>query len=97
MSACYVWVEVTVPDMSKLAEYMQKVPGTIEKYGGKYLIRAGDVDVLEGNIGAHPLKVLIEFSDKEAALAWYHSPEYHAIHAIRTENSQGNIMLVAGV
>lgn len=95
--SCYVWVELTIPDRTKLAEYMREVPKIIQKYNGKYLVRGGAVSVLEGIIGEHPTKILIEFPDKDSAIAWYESPEYRSIHHIRKDNSSCNFMLLAGV
>ncbi|MDO9111640.1 MAG: DUF1330 domain-containing protein, partial [Desulfatirhabdiaceae bacterium] len=91
------WVEITIPDRTKLAEYMREAPKIIHKYNGKYLVRGGALSVLEGTIGEHPTKILIEFPDKDSAVAWYESPEYRDIHHIRTDNSICNFMLLAGV
>lgn len=73
---------------------MRKAPYIVQKYNGKYLVRGGEVSVLEGTIGAHPIKILIEFPDKDSAVAWYESPEYKNIHHIRTDNSFCNFMLL---
>lgn len=95
--SCYVWVEITIQDKASLVEYMREVPKIIQKYNGKYLVRGGPVSVLEGTIGEHPTKILIEFPDKDSAIAWYESPEYKVIHHIRTDNSSCNFMFLAGV
>ena len=95
--SCYIWVEITIPDRKMLTEYMREVPKIIETHGGRYLVRGGAATVLEGNLGEHPTKILIEFPDKSSALAWYESPEYKSIHHIRKDNSICNFLLLDGV
>jgi len=95
--SCYVWVEINIPDRSKVIEYMREAPKIVKKYNGKYLVRGGAVKILEGSIGEHPTKILIEFPDQKSALSWYESPEYKAIHHIRTDNSACNFMLLDGI
>ena len=96
MSA-YVLVEVSVTDREKMMPYIEAVDKTVTNHGGKYLVRSPDAEVVEGNIGQHPLKVLLEFPDMAKAKAWYASPEYQAIIPFRTDNSQGNMLFVNGV
>ena len=96
MSA-YVLVEVTVTDGEKMAPYMQQVDQTVTNHGGKYLLRTPDAEVIEGTIGQHPIKVVLEFPDMAAAKTWYDSPEYQAILAYRTDNSEGNMLFAEGV
>ena len=93
----YVLVEVTVTDPEKMAPYMQQVDKTVTDHGGKYLLRTPDAEVIEGNIGQHPVKVVLEFPDMAAVKTWYASPEYQAILSYRTENSQGNMLFAEGV
>ena len=96
MSA-YILVEATVTDGEKMTPYMEQVEQTVTNHGGKYLVRTPDAEVIEGNIGQHPVKVVLEFPDMAAAKTWYNSPEYQAILPFRTENSQGNVLFVEGV
>ena len=96
MSA-YVLVEVTVTDGEKMTPYMEQVDATVTNHGGKYLARTPNAEVIEGSIGQHPIKVVLEFPDIAAAKTWYASPEYQAILPYRTENSQGNMLFVEGV
>ena len=95
--ACYVFVEITINNPDNMGEYMSKVSDTVTAHGGKYLIRAGDVEVVEGNIGEHPTKVMLEFPDKASARAWYDSGEYQAIIGNRLENSTANMLLIEGL
>ncbi|MGR9092554.1 MAG: DUF1330 domain-containing protein [Gammaproteobacteria bacterium] len=93
----YALVELTINDSDGMGPYMEKVADTVAAHGGKYLIRGGETEVLEGTIGQHPLKVVLEFPDKQAAKAWYDSPEYQAILPARLNHTAGNFLLVEGI
>lgn len=95
--AAYIWAEITVHDGSKMKNYLAKVGDTIKKYEGKPLALAGATEVLEGGIGQHPAKYIIEFPSAEKAKAWYHSPEYQDIVGERLDNATANMMVIEGV
>ena len=96
MPKYYVWVEATATDPAQMKSYGEKVGATVDQYGGRYVIRNGRFDILEGGPGEHRGKVLIEFPSREAAIAWWHSPEYGAISPIRQAHSRGNFVLIDG-
>jgi reactive intermediate/imine deaminase len=80
-----------VPNQGGL-EYLEKVEATFQPYGGKWLVLGQHDEVLEG---AWPGSVvLMEFPDREAANAWYHSPAYQEILHLRTDNVVSDIILV---
>ena len=94
MSA-YVVAEVEVTDPAVYEEYRKLVPSTIAKYGGKYLVRGGAVDVKEG--GWQPKRlVVLEFASMDQARTWYHSPEYAPALALRTKAARSKVLLVEG-
>ena len=95
--AAYVLVEITIADRNKMMPYIEAVDATVTKHGGRYLVRSPNAEVIEGNIGQHPMKVLLEFPDMAKAKGWYASPEYQAIIPFRTDNSAGNMLFVNGV
>jgi reactive intermediate/imine deaminase len=73
-------------------EYLEKVEATFQPYGGKWLVLGQHDEVLEG---AWPGSVvLMEFPDRDAANAWYHSPAYQEILHLRTDNVVSDIILV---
>ena len=73
-------------------EYLEKVEATFEPYGGKWLVLGQHDEVLEG---AWPGSVvLMEFPDRDAANAWYHSPAYQEILHLRTDNAVSDMILV---
>lgn len=95
MSA-YVIVEVNVTDPEPFAEYRKLVPATIEKYGGRFVVRGGTVETKEG--GWSPARmVVIEFPSMEKARNWYHSPEYAPALALRLKCASAKLILVEGV
>lgn len=96
MAKGYVVVHLGVTDPAKFERYRGKVPGTIEQYGGRYLVRGGAMETLEGG-ELPPRNVIIEFESLEAAKNWYYSSEYQAIIGLRLEASHGHAQIVEGV
>jgi uncharacterized protein (DUF1330 family) len=93
--AAYVVAEVEVTDPAVYEEYRKLVPSTIAKYGGKYLVRGGAVDVKEG--GWQPKRlVVLEFASMDQARTWYHSPEYAPALALRAKAARSKVLLVEG-
>lgn len=94
MSA-YVIVEVNVTDASLYDEYKKLVPATVEKYGGRFAVRGGQVDSKEG--GWAPARIVVlEFPSMERARAWYDSPEYAPALALRHKAANAKLILVEG-
>jgi uncharacterized protein (DUF1330 family) len=94
--AGYVIANVNVTDPTLFEEYRGMVPGTIEAYGGKYLVRGGAADVAEGTWTSNRL-VVIEFDSVDRAKEWYNSPEYSAAKAVRQRASTGDLLFVEGI
>lgn len=94
MSA-YVIGHVTVANPDGYAGYTTHVPATLAAYGGEFLVRGGRTTVLEGELPQNR-HVVIRFPDRAAAEAWYNSPEYQEIIAIRHAHSTGVLMIVDG-
>jgi uncharacterized protein (DUF1330 family) len=79
----------------KYGEYIRKAPQTIEKFGGKYLARGGNVRVLSGEW--NPTRVIIvEFDSMDRFQAWWSSPEYRAIAPLREKATKTNAIVVEG-
>jgi uncharacterized protein (DUF1330 family) len=93
--AAYLIANIDVKDPTKFEEYRRKVVPVIEKFGGRYLIRGGDLRRLEGNL---PLKrvVVLEFPTVEAAQQFYDSTEYQPILNLRLASTQSDVVLVQG-
>ena len=87
-------IEIKKPEEYK--EYVEKVSPIVKKFGGEYLIRAGEYKVIEGK-WKHPRTVVIKFSSYEKALEWYNSEEYKPVKTIRLTNSDANSIIIKGV
>lgn len=95
MSA-YLIAEVEVRDPQGYEEYRKLVGPTLQKYGGKFLVRGGKVETLEGDWNPKRV-VVLEFESVEQAHKWYDSPEYTVAKNIRQKASDGRFILVEGV
>ena len=94
--AAYALVELEITNRDGMGPYIAGVAGTIAAHGGKYLVQAGNTEVVEGGLGQYPLKVILEFPTMAAAKGWYDSPEYQALLPHRTNNSKGNFVWAEG-
>ena len=93
----YALIELEITNLEGMGPYIQAVSGTIATHGGKYLVQAGNTEVIEGGQGEYPLKVILEFPSMAAAKGWYNSPEYQEILPHRIQNSEGNFIFAVGV
>ena len=93
--AAYVIAEVEITNPEGYKEYTAHVPATIAKYGGRFLVRGGAAEVLEGE-WPQKRRVIIEFASLEAARRWWNSPEYEKPKAMRRANSSGRLILLEG-
>jgi uncharacterized protein (DUF1330 family) len=92
----YLFADIEVTDPAAYAEYRQAAPAAVAAYGGRYLARGGAVEVLEGD--ASPQRVaLVEFPDMARLKAFYHSPQYQALVAIRNRAARSTFIAVEGV
>ena len=93
--AAYVIAEVDVTDQALYEEYRKLVPETIDKYGGRFLVRGGAIESREG--GWQPKRlVVIEFASMQQARAWYESPDYAPLMAVRHSAAASKVVLVEG-
>ena len=95
MSA-YIIADLEVKDPAKFKEYAEKVPRTIEQYGGRYLVRGGKFEVWEGDWKPTGL-VVLEFPSWEAAEKWYHSEEYRPLKVMRIQSTRTDGVVVEGL
>jgi uncharacterized protein (DUF1330 family) len=91
----YVVVQERVTDEATFAAYRKEVPATVERYGGRFVVRGGALTVLEGEWPL-PRLVIIEFPSRAAAEGWYRSSEYQKLLPLRLESSTGNLVIVDG-
>jgi len=93
----YMIVEAKkVIDEAKYSAYIKKVPKTVEKFGGKYLARGGNVELISGNWKPEQL-IIVEFESFERFNRWWNSPDYRAVAPLREQGAKVNAIVVRGV
>ena len=93
--AAYVIGDIEVTDPGIYDDYRKQVLATVEKYGGRFAVRGGKVEPLEG--GWTPKRiVLLEFPSFEQAQKWYRSPEYAPLIRLRQKGARGRLLIVEG-
>jgi uncharacterized protein (DUF1330 family) len=91
----YVIADIQVTDPTAYDQYRPLAAASIARLGGRFVVRGGKVDLLEG--GPEPERiVVIEFPDVDTARRWYRSEEYQAALKIRQSASRGRVFLVEG-
>ena len=94
MSA-YIIGDITVQDLERYKKYVEQAPHFVAKHEGKYLVRGGAMQVLEGDWNPTRL-VVLEFPSREHALAFAQDPEYQAIAVVRQEATASKLLIVEG-
>lgn len=92
----YVITNFQVTDAELYASYAARASATIAAHGGEYLARGGATHTLEGEVPAGRV-VVIRFPSVEAATAWYYSPEYAELRAIRQKAAHGSLFITTGL
>ena len=92
----YIISDVTVKDRAAMEEYRTRAAPTIALYGGRYLVRGGEAEALEGT-WLPRMFIVAEFPDSETERRWYRSPEYAQALAFRDAGLSRNLILVEGV
>lgn len=92
----YIIVEIDIVDPAGYAEYKDLAGPTVEKYGGKYIVRGGGTEVLEGDWQPKRI-VVLEFESAQRAKEWLNSYEYHEPRKMRHRTAKTNMILVEGV
>lgn len=94
--AAYVVVQIDIHDPAMYARYKDLAPPSIARYNGRYIVRGGKTDILEGNWQPQRL-VILEFPDVESAKAWWSSPEYAEAKALRNSSANTDMLVVEGL
>lgn len=94
--AAYVIVEIEVVDPAGYEEYKKLAGASAKKYGGKYIVRGGATEVLEGDWKPKRL-VLLEFESMQRARDWLNCEEYCEPRKMRHRTAKTNMILVDGV
>jgi uncharacterized protein (DUF1330 family) len=92
----YVIVETDITDPQQYEKYKAASPGAVAAGGGRFLVRGGEVAVLEGDW--HPPRlVMLEFEDLAAAKAWFESDVYQEARKLREGAAHLRMVAVQGI
>ena len=85
-----------ITDPAAMDVYRARVLATVERYGGRYVVRGGRFDVVEGD-WRPVLPVIIEFPSLEQAHRWYDSEEYRELKDLRLRATRSDAVFVEGL
>ena len=88
----YFIASYRITDPAGYEPYVPAVIPILQAHGCEVVVAEHASEAVEGEPGE--VTVVLKFASKEAALAWYNSPEYQAIKHLRTDNSEGTAVLV---
>jgi uncharacterized protein (DUF1330 family) len=91
----YAIADTEIRDHKTYDAYKRQVLPTIAKFGGRFIVRGGPHEVLEGQWQPHRI-VVIEFPDMAAIKAWYNSPDYAPLLAMRQPAATDHLVAVEG-
>ena len=94
--AAYVIVEIEIVDPVGYEEYKKLAGATVEKDGGKYIVRGGKTEVLEGDWKPKRI-VVLRFESMQRAKEWLNCEEYHEPRKMRHRTAKTKMILVEGV
>ncbi|HJQ41213.1 MAG TPA: DUF1330 domain-containing protein [Thermoanaerobaculia bacterium] len=94
--AALIIVDIEVTDPVRYEDYKRLASAAIAAHGGRYLVRGGKSEVLDGDWTPRRL-VVLEFDSVEKAKAWRESPEYAEAKKIRETCAHANMIVVEGV
>ena len=91
----YVIIDIAIIDQDVYEEYVAQLPSVVEQYGGRYLVRGGEVVVLAG--GWHPERIVVlEFESIDQAQEYLASPENLALAPLREKSITTRAVIVQG-
>ena len=92
----YIILDIEVTDPDDYARYREVAAPTVAAYGGRYLVRGGQPETLEGQWKPSRI-VVLEFESVERAREWYSSSEYSAVKPMRLSTTISEAILVTGL
>lgn len=94
MNKGYWIIRVDVSDADKFAEYAKHTPAALDKYGGRFLVRGGEFECVEG--AARSRSTIVEFPSYQSAMDCWNSPEYKAAKEFRDNAAVMDIVIIEG-
>ena len=92
----YIISDVTAKNAEAFQICRTRAAASIARYGGRYLVRGGDVEQLEGSWSPRTI-IIVEFPDIEQARVWYRSDEYAHALEVRDQALSRNLILLDGI
>ncbi|MXZ63821.1 MAG: DUF1330 domain-containing protein [Chloroflexi bacterium] len=96
LSAYLIVIDTEVSGPDVLSDFAERMTAATLEYGGKYLVRGGDIDVLGGDVSPQRVTV-VEFGDADQARALLKSDVFAELSKVRNTAARGNTMIVEGV
>ncbi len=94
--AGYALIDIEITDHAVFGEFRERAPAVIEAYGGRFLVRGGATEVVQGD-STHHRVVLVEFDSVERAKSWWNSPAHTELQAMLDRCSNTTTTIVEGV
>ena len=94
MPKAYWIVRVSVRDDERYPDYLAAARPAFEKFGARFIVRGGPFETMEGS--ARDRNVVVEFENRETALACYNSTEYQAARIIRQKYADADFIIIDG-
>lgn len=92
----YVVVDNDVLEPEPYKQYLKLITPTLAKFGGSYLIRAGNIHFADSDWEPDRL-VVMAFDNREDAEEWVHSDTTAPIHAMRRKHAKSRLIIIDGV
>lgn len=95
MSA-YLVVDCDLTDPERYEQYKVRAKPLVERFGGKYLSRGGNISLKEDDLWSPKRIVLVEFESAEQAELFYQSPEYQEVLKISKQSARRTSFILQG-
>ncbi len=93
----YIIVDIEINDSDSYKEYIRLITPTLKKYSGRYLVRGGDPETLDGEWRSKRI-VVMQYPSRKVAKSWLNDPDLKSIHDMRRRNSKKcNMILCDGI
>jgi uncharacterized protein (DUF1330 family) len=94
--AAYIIAKINITDVDQYRKYTRVTPSVVEKFGGRFLVRGGEMVTLEGPQETQRI-VLLEFPSLEKAKQFYNSEEYGEAKRLREGAATASFIAISGV
>ena len=94
--AAYALIDVEITDQSVFAEFRDRAPAVVEAHGGRFLVRGGATEVVQGDWTPHRV-VILEFDSVERVKSWWNSPDHTELRALLDRSAKATMTIVEDV